>query len=59
MKTKMRNPMFGSEIPFGNDNLLQFQLNFWNFGLGFNYETGDSRRFLDGYFLFFSVSIWF
>jgi len=62
MKTTCRNAVleYESDTNFGRFiSYFYVAINFWDFGLGFSYHTGDSLRFFDLHFLFFYLQIWF
>jgi hypothetical protein len=60
MKIRCRNG-YGYEFEkvFKNDNYLNIRLNSLEWGLGFNFSIGDSRRFLKMDVTFLHVEVWF
>lgn len=59
LKLKMRNPIFMYEKFYDNDSYFIININLYDFGLGFNYRLGDSRRFLNIDLLLLHLEVWF
>lgn len=55
MKLKIRNGYgFDFEKTFRNDNFICLRLNTLDWGLGFNFNVGDSRRFFNSKYNLFT-----
>ena len=59
LKLKTRNVIINKEYYFESGNYFCFNINFHNFGLGFDYRLGDSRRFFTLDIMFIHFEIWF
>lgn len=59
LKLKCRDAVFVWHKDLKNDNRIEIEIDFYNFGLGFNYKLGDSRRFFDLDLLFLHLWVWF
>lgn len=58
VKLKIRNgEIFTYNKEFNNGNYLEFQLNYYSFGLGFDWMLGDSAMYFNLHLLFFRVFI--
>jgi len=59
MKLKVRNgEIFNLEKYFENDNYISFRMDIYSWGLGINFEIGDSRIFFNINLLCFHLDIW-
>ena len=59
LELKMRNPIYSFEKTTKNDNYIQFMIDLHNFGIGFDYRLGDSRRYFNLDLLWLHLNIWF
>jgi hypothetical protein len=60
MKLKARNGrLLELSHFFKNDNYIEFNIDLFDWGLGFDFRIGDSRMFFELDFLVFHFTIWF
>ena len=60
MQLKVRDgTIFELEKVFKNDNYINLRMDYLDWGIGFNFCVGDSKRYIDIDLLCFHLWIWF